>query len=399
MGPHSLLVMRILHTSDWHLGRSFKSVGMQAVHERALDHLVEVVLSESVAAVLVSGDVYDRAIPSPDAVALLSDTLERLVATGAQVVLSSGNHDSATRLGFAAGLLRNAGVHLVTSLSQIGQLIPIGEAMIAPIPYLDPLLCADALGSAHRTHAGVLAAAMDRIRAAHTGAGPLVVMAHAVVTGGEGCESERDISTGGLSAVPAASFTGSAYAALGHLHGAQRIGSRVNYSGSPVAMSFGEARHTKSWSLVEVSAAGAGAVERIPVPVLRPLARLRGTIEDLLSNRRYAADEDSWCSVVLTDAIRPPGAMERLRARFPHTIELSFEPVGVSVLPVSYAARVQGRDDLDICCDFVTHVRGGAAPDAGERDLLGLAVDAARTARRLADDEGVAGPARREESA
>jgi len=148
-----------------------------------------------------------------------------------------------------------------------------------------------------------------------------------------------------------------------------------------------------------VSAAGAGAVERIPVPVLRPLARLRGTIEDLLSNRRYAANEDSWCSVVLTDAIRPPGAMERLRARFPHTIELSFDPVGVSVLPVSYAARVQGRDDLDICCDFVTHVRGGAAPDAGERDLLGLAVDAARTARRLADDEGVAGPARREESA
>lgn len=390
MRPHSLLGMRILHTSDWHLGRSFKSVGMQAVHESALDQLIEVVRETRVDAVLISGDVYDRAIPSPDAVALLSTTLERLVDAGTQVVLSSGNHDSAIRLGFGAGLLRQAGVHVATSVAEVGQLVPIADGVIAPIPYLDPILAAGALGASERTHSGVLGAAMGRVRAAYSG-GPLVVMAHAVVTGGDSCDSERDISTGGLSAVPASTFAGAAYAAMGHLHGAQTLGERVHYSGSPAAMSFGEANHRKTWSLVEVSGTRAPRIERIEVPVLRALARLRGTLEELLTEVRHAHAESAWCSVVLTDPVRPLAAMDRLRARFPHTLELAFEPEGISVLPSTYTTRVQGRSDLDVCCDFVGHVRGGAGVHADERRLLERAMEASRRERWLSEHEAKIG--------
>ena len=386
--------MRALHTSDWHLGRTFKNVGMLGVQARALDHLVEVVRSERVETVLVSGDVYDRAVPGPEAVSLLSETLERLVDAGATVVVSSGNHDSATRLGFASALLRPAGVHLATALADIGRGVDVGGVTIYAIPYLEPTVCADQLEASDRTHAAVMRAALARVRSRHRG-GPYAVLAHAVVTGGLACESERELGAGGLSAIPARAFAGAAYVAMGHLHGPQQLTPTVNYSGSPWAMSFGEATHHKSWSLVDIAASGRVQVERVPVPVDRPLARLRGRLADLLTDPRHAGAEGAWCSVVLTDAVRPLGAMDQLRARFPHAIELAFEPAGATGLPMTYARRVQDRTPLDVCCDFVSHVRGGAAADAAERELLSSALAAARSDRSVRDDEGVATEARR----
>ncbi len=383
--------MRLLHTSDWHLGRTFKSVGMLGVQERALDHLIDVVRAERVEAVLVSGDVYDRAVPGPEAVALLSTTLERLVDAGAQVVLSSGNHDSAIRLGFASGLLRRSGVHLSTSVAGVGHAVHLGEVAIYPIPYLEPAVCADALGAQRRTHAAVMAAAMDRVRAAHRG-GPAVVMAHSVVTGAQTCDSERDISVGGVSAVPADTFAGMSYAALGHLHGAQRVGESAAYSGSPYAMSFGEATHIKSWTLVDLDASGAARTEWVPVPVERPLARLRGRLADLLSDPRHTAAEGAWCSVVLTDPQRPVGAMDRVRARFPHAIELGFAPEGQATERRSYASRVAGREAVDICCDFLAHVRGGLAAGPVERAELRRALEESRLGAAERDGEGLAAP-------
>lgn len=370
---------------------------MLGVQARALDHLLEVVRSERIEAVLVSGDVYDRAVPAPDAVSLLSETLERLVDTGARVVISGGNHDSATRLGFASALLRPAGVHLATAIGDIGRGIEISGVTVYPIPYLEPAVCADALDARDRTHAAVMRAAIARVRARHPG-GPYAVLAHAVVTGGQGCESERELAAGGLSAIPARVFAGAAYVAMGHLHGPQQLTPAVNYSGSPWAMSFGEATHHKSWSLVEVGLSGAVRLDRVPVPVERPLARLRGRLADLLADPRHTTAEAAWCSVVLTDPVRPLGAMDRLRARFPHAIELAFEPAGAPGLPMTYARRVQDRTPLDVCCDFVSHVRGGANADEGERALLAAALDAARQGRAARSDEGVAADARTAEA-
>lgn len=379
----------MIHTSDWHLGRAFHQVGLQDAQSAYLEHLVQVVRSERVDAVLVSGDVYDRALPAPDTVALLSDAVERLIDAGASVVLSSGNHDSAIRLGFASRLLERSGLHIRTSIDDIGRPVVVGDVAIHPLPYLEPSLAAGPLGTSERTHAGALRAAMSRVRSSlDTGSHRRsVVMAHAFVTGGATSDSERDIAVGGVAAVPPDVFAGVDYAALGHLHGRQQVSETVRYSGSPVAMSFSEASHTKGSWLVDLTG-DLPVTTFIAAPVQRPLALLRGALDELLADPRHTAAETAWCQVTLTDPIRPLGAMERLRTRFPHTLDLRFAPSGAVTTMSAYAASLTERSDLDVCCDFLTHVRGGHGADEAERALLGEAVEGARLRRSASEGEG-----------
>jgi DNA repair protein SbcD/Mre11 len=380
--------VRLIHTSDWHLGRSFHRVGLLDAQARYLDHLIEVVSAEGVDAVLVSGDVYDRALPSPDTVELLSSAVTRLIDAGAAVVLSSGNHDSAIRLGFASDLLARAGLHIRTSLDSVGMAVMIKDTAIYPLPYLEPSVAADRIGAQERTHAAVLTAAMKRVRDdARSRPGATVVMAHAFVTGGATSESERDISVGGVSAVHPDVFAHADYVALGHLHGPQRIRETVRYCGSPIALSFSEANHHKGSVLVDVSA-GALRTEAIPAPVTKSLAILRGDLEDLLSDPRHHGAESAYCQITLTDTVRPMGAMERLRTRFPDALVLAFEPAGAQVTAPTIPASRHQRGDLDLCCDFLTHVRGGNAATEAERGLLATAVECSRVVRGAREDEG-----------
>lgn len=381
--------MRFLHTSDWHLGRSFHQVGLLGAQAAFVDHLVETVRAESVDAVLVAGDVYDRALPSPDTVELLSEAVTRLIDAGAQVVLSSGNHDSAVRLGFASPLLERAGLHIRSSAAGIGRPVMVGDVAVYPLPYLEPSLTADTLGAAERTHAGVLSAAMSRVREdlASRPHSASVVMAHAFVTGGATSDSERDIAVGGVSAVHPRVFADVDYTALGHLHGRQEISPSAYYSGSPVAMSFSEANHRKGSWLVELVGSRVRA-EQVEAPVCRPLAVLRGELEGLLADPRHVVAEGSYCQVTLTDAVRPMAAMERLRRRFPHTLVLQFDPQGAAIPVRSYAARVQQKSDVQVCCDFLTHVRSGHPPTEAERALITAAVEGVRLTRSAQDPEG-----------
>ncbi len=383
--------MRLIHTSDWHLGRSFHRVGLLDAQAAYLDHLVEVVRTERVDAVLVSGDVYDRALPGPDTVEVLSEGVLRLVDAGAQVVLSSGNHDSARRLGFASDLLERSGLHIRTRVDTIGTPVLVGGVAVHPLPYLEPAAVAASLGADEPTHAAVLRAAMGRVRAGLADhAGRSVVMAHAFVTGGATSESERDISVGGVSAVHPETFAGADYVALGHLHGPQRIGETVRYSGSPIALSFSEADHTKVSLLVDVDDSGV-RVQPVEAPVPKPLKRLRGTLAELLSDPGHEDAESAWCQITLTDETRPRGAMERLQRRFPGTLSLLFDGPTPLDRGRTYASRTRQRDDLELCCDFLSHVRGGAEADDAERALLARAVEESRRDRSRRDDEGSAG--------
>ena len=382
--------MRLIHTSDWHLGRSFHRVGLLDAQARYLDHLVEVVGAEGVDAVLVSGDVYDRALPSPETIELLSDGVTRLIDAGAAVILSSGNHDSAIRLGFASKLLARAGLHIRTSLDLLGTPVMIKETAVYPLPYLEPSVVADRVGARERTHAAVLTSAMEQVRTdARSRPGTSVVMAHAFVTGGATSQSERDISVGGVSAVHPDVFTDADYVALGHLHGPQRISETVRYCGSPIALSFSEADQRKGSLLVDVSA-GSLRTETILAPVPKPLAILCGDLDDLLRDPRYRDAESAYCQITLTDAVRPMGAMEQLRRRFPDTLVLVFEPVGGQMVPLPSAASVRERSDLDLCSDFLTHVRAGNAASVQERALLATAVECSRVVRGEREDEGAA---------
>jgi DNA repair protein SbcD/Mre11 len=379
--------MRLLHTSDWHLGRSFHREDLLSAQAVFVDFLVDTVRSERVDAVLVSCDVYDRALPPVDAVAVFDDALRRLAATGAPVVIISGNHDSARRLGFGSGLIDAAGIHLRTEVSGVAVPVllgaPAGPVAIYSIPYLEPDAVRGELGCDQRTHAAVISAAMGRIRAdlstrANTRS---VVLAHAFVTGAEVSESERDISVGGVPSVPMSAFDGVDYVALGHLHGAQRLSDRVRYSGSPLAFSFSEAHHTKSVTLVDLDDASGTAprVETVPTPVPRALARVSGRLDDLLTGERWAPYESHFLQVTLTDPDRPREPMERLRIRFPHVLVLGFAPEGAAgVVASTYAERVRGRTDLEVATDFVAHVRGPAEP--AETALLSGAFEAVRLA-------------------
>jgi len=387
--------MRVVHTSDWHLGRSFHQVGLLDAQVRFVDFLVELVRAEGVGAVLVSGDVYDRALPSPETVSVLADALTRLVDAGAQVVLTSGNHDSAIRLGFAADLLARAGVHIRSSMAGITTPVVLAdEVAVYPLPYLEPAVAGAAIGAAERSHASVLRAAMGRVRADAASRGmPVIAMAHAFVAGAVGTESERDIAVGGVNVVPADVFAGVSFAALGHLHRPQEVRPGVSYSGSPVAFSFGEADHVKSVSLLDLGTGGTGdavAVTRIPTPVIRPLAVVRGDLDDVLADGCWAAAERAWCQVLLTDPVRPLGAFERLRRRFPHLLSVEFHPRGGGQLALSrYAGRVRpGRSEIEVCDDFLAHVRGGAAADESERRLLGEAFESVRLQRAELGGEG-----------
>lgn len=382
--------MRLLHTSDWHLGRSFHREDLLGAQARFVDFLVETVRSERVDAVLVSGDVYDRALPSVDAVDLCNDALRRLAGTGTRVVLISGNHDSARRLGFGADLIDAAGIHLRTDPAGAGRPVLLedgdGDVGVYAVPYLEPDAVRGQLGCEERSHHAVLGAAMARVRAdlADRPGARSVVLAHAFVTGGEASDSERDISVGGVSSVPAATFAGVDYTALGHLHGAQRLADEVRYSGSPVAYSFSEEHHTKGVLLVELGdRPGAPvSVEHLPTPVVRPLARVAGQLGDLLTGDRWERLTGHYLHVTLTDPVRPREPMERLRARFPHVLVLGFAPDGAAADDRSYAARLRGRDDLQVAGDFVEHVR--SAPDPAESALLADAFEAVRLAEASA---------------
>ncbi|MEU9237388.1 exonuclease SbcCD subunit D [Streptomyces subrutilus] len=378
--------MKFLHTSDWHLGRSFHRVNLLGAQAAFLDHLLDTVREHGVDAVLVAGDVYDRAVPPLPAVELYDRALHRLAELGVPTVMISGNHDSARRLGVGAGLIDRAGIHLRTDPAGCADPVVLadahGEVALYGLPYLEPALVKDQFDAEKVSHEAVLGAAMDRIRADLAARAPgtrSLVLAHAFVTGGQASDSERDISVGGVEAVPASVFDGVDYAALGHLHGSQIISERVRYSGSPLAYSFSEAGHRKSMWLVELGAEGEiAAAERIDTPVPRPLARLRGPLEDLLADPAHARHEDSWVEAVLTDPVRPDDPMARLAARFPHTLSLAFDPEGREEdSAASYAQRLKGRSDQEIAEDFVAHVRGGH-PDEAERAVLQGAFDEVR---------------------
>jgi DNA repair protein SbcD/Mre11 len=380
--------VRILHTSDWHLGRSFHGVGMLDAQQQFLDHLVETVTAERVDLVVVSGDIYDRALPPVDAVEVAGDALARLAATGVRTVVTSGNHDSAVRLGFNARLSDAAGVHLRTRWQDVGTPVVVpdahGDVAVYGLPYLEPDAVRGPWQLAARTHEAALTAAMRRVHDdLDRRGGRSVVMAHAFVAGSADAaatmasDSERDISVGGLQIAPTSLFTGVSYAALGHLHGRAVLTDTIRYSGAPLAYSFSEADHLKGSWLLELGADGLERADFVQAPVPRRLARLSGRLDRVLTDAALEEFEDHWVAVTVTDPQRPRMAMERLRRRFPHALMVAFEPEGRRAERPPVAPHVTGRSDHDIALGFVQEVRQLEATTE-EALLLQLACDSCR---------------------
>ena len=407
--------VRLLHTSDWHLGRLMDKASLLDEQAAAIDRMVDIARDQQVDLVVISGDLYDRAIPPAPAVELFSDALSRLRDTGARVVAISGNHDSAARVGFADQLLARTGVTVRADVRRASEPVIItsrsgDEALVVfPIPYLDPLSVAPLLpegsdagadagagetgegapsSSGRRPgHVQVLDWALGRARAklgaANIAGLPSVVVAHAFVTNtttpAQVSASERELSIGGTDRVHTSLFDGFDYVALGHLHGQQSWDDgRVAYSGTPLPYSFSEQHHTKGVRIVDLAADGSRSVTSIALGVGRPLCTLTGTLEELLADPAHAAAEAARVRAVLTDAVLPSQAMARLRQRFAHASELVHQPqLGPAAPgPTLSPTRVRNASPYELTVQFVTEQLGDA-PDADDDALLREAVLAA----------------------
>jgi len=394
--------MRFLHTSDWHLGRQFHGTSLLEDQTAALERIVALAQEAEVDAVLIAGDIYDRAIPPAEAVQLFTTTLARLRQSGVAVVAIAGNHDSHVRVSVYDPLLSALGVTIRGDVSRAHEPVLVmprrGGAPVAiyPLPYLDPvvdgpLLAADAelaAGSESvRTplrlrHEDVTRLALERIRAdlhGRPGHRSLVV-AHTFVAGGEGCESERELTVGNVERVSIDSFAGFDAVALGHLHGSQQLdGPRLAYCGSPLPYSFSEQHQRKSVRIVELTAGDQPTVEIVPLGVGRPLRTLEGCLEDLCSDPSHDGAAEARVRVILTDEILPLQAMARLRARFPHVAELRHRPPG---LPERAGAPERSRrireaaSPFELASTFFADQQGRAV-SAAEASLLREALNAA----------------------
>ena len=390
--------MRLLHTSDWHLGRQFHGASLLQEQAAALDRIVALAAEVEVDAVLIAGDLYDRAIPPAEAVQLFNDTLARLSRGGAAVVAIAGNHDSHVRVSIYDPLLSAFGVTIRGDVRRAAEPVLVtprrGGAPVAiyPLPYLEPsvdgpLLTAlseagEAADSAPRlSHQEVTRRALERIHHDRESRPQQrsVLVAHTFVAGGETSESERELTVGNVDRVSVDTFAGFDYVALGHLHGSQQLdGPRVAYSGTPLPYSFSEQHQTKSVRIIELDAGGTAAVEIVPLGVGRPLRTLEGPIEALCSDPRHDDARHAWVRVILTDDDLPLQAMARLRHRFPHVAELRHRPA--ERLRASADQRQQqvrqAGSPLDLALAFFSDQQGKPT-EAAEAELLRRAIEAA----------------------
>lgn len=321
--------MRILHTSDWHIGRVWSGVDLLVTQQLFGAWLCNLVRDESIDVVLVAGDIYDRAVPSAEAVAVADEIFTSLAAVGAQTVIISGNHDSADRLHFGSRFMASSGLHIRTeraNLTALGSPITLtastGDTIeVVCLPFLEPNRVDFDAQLGDRTHENVLRYALDYQRTLVTDPSRAIVMAHAFVGGGEASKSERDlISVGGTSMVNHRLFDGFGYVALGHLHRPQTFGTngKVVYSGSPIPYSFSE-EHQKSVVIIDSVDLSS---KKIPVDIGRGVTTIKGTLAEILGSAEHKTAEQLYVRVELTDQQIQVGAMERVRDRFPYALEL-----------------------------------------------------------------------------
>lgn len=367
--------MRILHTSDWHLGRSFGPHALLDDQVAFLAWLVDVVRDESIDLVVIAGDIYDRAIAPTEAITAFRDTLVQLREAGSRVVAITGNHDGADRVAAYDSLVDASGIHLRGGYHRPGDVLTLsfddGPLDIVALPFLDPQLAPPGFDHHElrsRTHHSVLARAVelarDRLRAPRS-----LAVAHAFVAGGATSESERQLTVGGAGHVDAALFSGFSYAALGHLHRPQVVGvDHVRYAGSPLPYSFSETQ-PKSVTLVDLDARGGASIRTVQVPLQRGVATVTGTIDELCSARPDPAVAGSFVRAVLTDLGVVLDAKARLAEVYPHVVEVELRPAGVPTTVGARPLQVADVDPLDVTRSFWADVNGTEPTDA-ELDLL-----------------------------
>jgi exonuclease SbcD len=331
--------VRFLHTSDWHLGRLFHGVHLTEDQAYVLAQFIDLVRDSKPDAIIIAGDIYDRAVPPVEAVELLNEVVcQILLEYKVPIIMIAGNHDSAERLGFGSRLLSGQGLYVVGSLSK--EIKPIllydeyGPVYFAPLTYGEPALVRERLVCPEvNNHEQAMQAMIQQVtRNIPTGARS-VAIAHAFIAGSTESESERPLSIGGSSMVSSAVFQSFSYTALGHLHNSQRAGTHsIRYSGSLLKYSFDEAQQQKGINLIEIDQQGCVTIEKISLAPRRDVRCIKGYFNEILQQPMEATARQDYLLVTLFDSEPILDAMGRLREIYPHVLQIEsprFSKTGV----------------------------------------------------------------------
>jgi len=355
--------MKLIHLSDLHLGKRVNEFSMLEDQQYILTEILQIIDREKPDGVMTAGDVYDKSVPSAEAVALLDDFLVRLAKRDLQVFLISGNHDSPERMAFGGRLMAQSGVHLAPVYD--GKVSPItltdnyGPVNLYLLPFLKPAHVRRCFPEREiLTYTDALAAAIEAM-----GADPAqrnVLVTHQFVTGAARCESE-EISVGGTDNVDVSVFEPFDYVALGHIHGPQQVGREtVRYCGTPLKYSFSEAKHQKSVTVVELGEKGAVSVRTVPLAPMRDLAELRGTYEELTFRGFYQGTSypRDYVHITLTDEEDIPDAVSKLRIIYPNLMKLDYDNKRTRAGIVLERAEDQQRSPLELLEEFYEKQNG-----------------------------------------
>ena len=340
--------MKLIHLSDLHIGKRVNEVSMIEDQEYILLQILQIIDDEKADAVLIAGDIYDKSVPSAEAVTLFDDFLCRLAKRKIPTLIISGNHDSPERLAFGNRLLELGGIYISPVYDGHVQSVTLtdknGEVVFWLLPFIKP-----AHVKRFYPDAGI-ESYTDAVRVAveKMGIDPAkrnVLLTHQFVTGASACESE-EISVGGSDNVDASVFDGFDYVALGHIHGPQNIGSnQIRYCGTPLKYSFSEENHHKSVTVVNLNAKGELELQLRPLVPRHDLRSIRGTFADL-----YAGPgSDDYLHIILTDEEDVPEAIGKLRLLYPNLMKLSYDNTRTRVNQIIEGAEaVQRKSPLTL---------------------------------------------------
>ena len=349
--------MKYIHLSDLHLGKRVNEFSMLEDQEYILAEIIQIIEKERPDGVLIAGDVYDKSMPSAEAVQLFDDFLYRLVKQQVQVFVISGNHDSPERIAFGGRLMDKSGVHLspvydgkVTCVDMEDEL---GKVHVYLLPFLKPSHVRRYLPETEiSTYTDAIREALAAVEMNVQERNILVT--HQFVTGAERSESE-EISVGGSDNVDASVFEGFDYVALGHLHGPQSVGKEtIRYCGTPLKYSFSEAKHQKSLSVIELNEKGNISVRTIPLVPRRDLREIKGTYMELTAKSFYAGTAaDDYLHITLTDEEDIPDAIGKLRVIYPNLMRLDYDNQRTRTrVQVKGAESVEQKTPLELFSEF-----------------------------------------------
>ena len=368
--------MKFIHTSDWHIGRQFHNVSLLEDQRHVLSQIIAYIEHESVDALVIAGDIYDRSVPPAKAVELLDSVVSTLCSDmGVPIILIPGNHDGAERLRFGSRQLRTAGLHIIGDLGEIENPVVIKaagtEVAFYGIPYNDPETVRNQFAVELTGFDAAHSFLVERIKAVKLAGRPAVLISHCFLEGGEESESERPLSIGGadrVSHLPCVDFD---YVALGHLHGPQYKGEEhIRYSGSILKYSFSEQHQRKAVTLVEIDDDGLQSTRQLPLQPLRDMRIVEGQMQDILQQGRVDPNNQDYLLVRLSDRQAILDPMTKLREVYPNVLHLE-KPGMLATGAQQMNRETLKRGELDMFRDFFVQVTGVSLSDDQDEAIAG----------------------------